>query len=63
MNIIPDLLTIPEAAEALRCSERTIHRLIEHGHLRPVRLKGRRTRFIERRDLEAYAAHREPAGL
>jgi excisionase family DNA binding protein len=38
----PLAYSIAEAAHALRVSERTIHRLIEDGLLRSVKLPGRR---------------------
>jgi excisionase family DNA binding protein len=34
------LLTIPEAAERLRVSERTIYRMIADGELEPSRFRG-----------------------
>lgn len=34
------LLTIPEAAERLRVSERTVYRMIRDRELRPVRIRG-----------------------
>jgi excisionase family DNA binding protein len=53
----PLLLTIDEAAAALRLSSRTVKRLVARGELRPVRI-GARTLFTER-ELRAYIAARE----
>ena len=50
-----DLLTIPEVAEALRVSRRSVDRLIEQGRIRVVRPTPRSPR-VERRELEAYRA-------
>ena len=35
-----DLLTIPETAQCLRVSVRTVFRLIQDGELKPVRIRG-----------------------
>lgn len=41
---LPDLLTIPEAAAALRVSETTVRRLIRSGELRAAKIgRGRGT--------------------
>lgn len=55
------LLTIPETAERLRVSIRTVHKLVTLGHLRPTKI-GRRTFFTDR-EIEAYlsAAYRGAA--
>ena len=55
------LLTLPEAAEALRISVRTVQRLIASGQLRPIHI-GRRT-LITEQECEAYlsAAYRRAA--
>lgn len=55
------LLTLPEMADRLRVSVRTVQREVRLGHLRPVRI-GRRTLFTER-EAEAYlaAAYRRSA--
>lgn len=49
-----NVFTVPEAAERLRVSPRTVRRLIASGELRPVRI-GRRTVLTER-ELEAFLA-------
>lgn len=55
------LLTLDEAADAMRVSVRTVHRLVASGQLRPTRI-GRRTLFRES-EIEAYlsAAYRRAA--
>ena len=60
MNLASDLLTAKEAATALGVSVKTVRRLARDGHLRPVRLRGVRRMYFERRDLAAWAAAREP---
>lgn len=55
--IVPaSMLTIPEAAEYLRISYRTVENLLRAGHLPTVRVgPGERNRvFIRRVDLDAY---------
>ena len=56
-----ELLTLGEAAKALRVSVRTVQRLIASGQIRPTRI-GRRT-LITSKELEAYvsAAYRSAA--
>ena len=51
------LLTVPEVAQHLRVSTRTVERLISSGRLRVVR-PSPRTVFVEERELEAYLASR-----
>lgn len=55
------LLTLPEVADVLRVSVRTVQRLVASGQLRPTHV-GRRTLF-EEREVEAYraAAYRRAA--
>ena len=54
------LFTVDEAAEHLRCSRRTIERLIARGDLSPVHVASRRRLRIE--DLDGYLERgREPA--
>jgi excisionase family DNA binding protein len=48
------LLTLPETAERLRVSLRTIHKLKRTGQLRPIHI-GRRT-LIPEREVDAYVA-------
>jgi excisionase family DNA binding protein len=48
------LLTVPEVAERLRISQRTLRRLVAGGHLRPVRI-GSRTLFTDR-EVAAFVA-------
>jgi excisionase family DNA binding protein len=48
----PPVLTLKEAAEYLRVSERLVQRLIAHGGLRVTRL-GRRV-LVRRADLDEY---------
>lgn len=51
-TITPRLLTKGEAAEALRCSERTIDRLRERGSLPTVKV-GRKKVLIRESDVRA----------
>jgi excisionase family DNA binding protein len=48
----PQLVTVAEAAEALRISDRTVFRWVERGELPVVRL-GRRV-LLREQDLAAY---------
>ncbi len=48
-------LTLKEVAWRLRVSKRTVERLLEHGHLRAVRVSPRR-RIVTPEDLAAYLA-------
>ena len=48
------LLTVPEAAERLRVSRRTLERLIAAREVRPVRI-GRRV-LVPEREVEVYLA-------
>jgi len=48
------LLTLPEAAERLRLSRRTVERLIDAGRIRPVRI-GRRV-LVTEREIAAFVA-------
>lgn len=48
------LLTLTEAADALRVSVRTVQRLIASGELRPTRI-GRRT-LVTEREIELFLA-------
>lgn len=48
------LLTVPETAERLRVSRRTVERLIDAGRIRPVRI-GRRV-LVTERELAVYVA-------
>lgn len=50
-----DLLTLPEVAEQLRVSRRSVERLVRAGRIRVVRPVPGRT-LIEARELEAYRA-------
>jgi excisionase family DNA binding protein len=54
----PEYLTVAEAAERLRCCERTIRRAIDRGALRAGRLRGanaaRGSYRIRRVDLDAW---------
>jgi len=52
MSAAPLLLTLAHAADALSVSERTVRRLLDQGHLTPVRV-GRSLR-VAHRDLERY---------
>ena len=54
MNQTLRLLNIREVADVLRCSAKTVHRLVDRGELTATRV-GRRLR-IDQRDLEAYLA-------
>jgi excisionase family DNA binding protein len=49
-------LSLAEAAERLRVSERTVARLVERGRLRTTTL-GRR-RLVHRDDLDSFLQHR-----
>jgi excisionase family DNA binding protein len=51
------ILTIAEAAEHLRCSRRTVERLIARGDLAPVRVASRRRLRIE--ELDRYLEREE----
>lgn len=57
--MLPSLLTLTEAAEALRCSRSTLERRIRDGLLPVVRDGGRV--LIEEGDLRAYIASRKRA--
>jgi excisionase family DNA binding protein len=48
------LLTVPEAADRLRVSRRTLERLIAAREVRPVRI-GRRV-LVSEREVESYLA-------
>lgn len=53
-----DLITSPQAAALLKCSARTVHRLVDSGQLKPVmRLSaGPNGAFVfKRRDVERLA--------
>jgi excisionase family DNA binding protein len=53
-----DLLTIREVAELLRCSPKTVHRLIERDASMPaIRLPGQLVRFERARLLAWVADH------
>lgn len=53
----PQLLTIPEAAEALRVSQATLYNMMRRGDIVAVKF-GRRT-LIERQEIDrVIAAHR-----
>lgn len=53
----PNLLTLPEAAQALRISRSSLYRLMGRQELGSVRVGGRR--LISRRVLEAFIARLE----
>lgn len=53
------LLTLPQVAERLAVSRRTVQRLIDAGELRPVRF-GHSIRVTER-ELAAFVAARQAA--
>lgn len=50
-----DLLTLPEVADALRVSRRSVERLIAAGRIRVVRPVPGKT-LVEQRELEAFRA-------
>lgn len=56
---LPPLLMIPEAAEFLRVTERTVYRHLASGALPSVQFG--RSRRIRREDLEAFIGTRAPA--
>lgn len=56
----PSLLTVSEAADALRLSRTSLYRLINSGELRPVRIN-RRVLF-DVNDLRELVADRKTAG-
>jgi excisionase family DNA binding protein len=62
----PEYLTVAEAAERLRCCERTIRRAIDRGALRAGRLRGanaaRGSYRIRRADLDAWLFSDEDGG-
>jgi excisionase family DNA binding protein len=53
---MPELKTKQEAADALRCSLRTVDGLIASGKLRVIRLGGGRLVRIEPAELERFIA-------
>lgn len=57
------LLTSPEVAARLRCSVRTVHRLVESGDLTPAqKLPGPNGAFLfDQTAIEAYQDRREAA--
>ena len=54
------LLTLKEAAEILKLSERTIRRYIEEGEIKAIKLRG--AVRIEERDLEEFINRRKEGG-
>lgn len=50
-----ELLTVQEAATALRVTDRTVQRYIQQGHLKGARLPGGRLLRVSRADVEALA--------
>lgn len=48
-----DLLTTTEACQMLRVSRMTLHRLVQAGELRRVRVRARCVRF-QRREVERF---------
>ncbi len=40
MSKVPPLLTVEEVAEVLRCSPKTVHKMINEGRLRAFKLRG-----------------------
>lgn len=54
------LLTVPEAAEELRCSENTVYRLISEGLIQTcdIGLRGRARTRITQRALQDFIAAR-----
>lgn len=49
-----NLLTVPEVAEAMKVSEKTVRRLIKRGDLPAYRLGERGQLRVEERELERY---------
>lgn len=54
IDVLPDLLTVPEVASDLRCSQVTVRRMIARGELRRVKV-GRLDR-IPRSEVERMKA-------
>lgn len=52
--VVPDVLTVPEAADYLRCSRQRIYNLRSSGRL--TRLGDGRSAKVRRRDLDALLA-------
>jgi excisionase family DNA binding protein len=50
-----ECLTVPEIAAALRCSERSVRRLVARGELPALRIGPRITR-VERAQLQTFVA-------
>lgn len=50
-DVLPLRPTIPQAAERLNCSEKTIRRMIADGRLKAYRIGGRATIRIDRDSL------------
>ncbi|NUN47675.1 MAG: helix-turn-helix domain-containing protein [Candidatus Brocadiae bacterium] len=53
----PELLTLPEAAERLKVSLRTLRNIVRQGGLATIRISARRI-VIQADDLAAYVASR-----
>jgi len=53
--MLPEYLTVAQAAEYLQLSEKTIRRLISHGKIRAAKLSNRIWR-IKTLDMEKYIA-------
>jgi excisionase family DNA binding protein len=51
------ILYVHHAAKRLRCTDRTVRRLIKRGQI-PARRKGRRAWTIRSSDLDGYLARR-----
>jgi excisionase family DNA binding protein len=60
VGIVTELLTVPEVADRLRVSRRTVERLISAGNLRTLHV-GRRT-LVTSRELAAFVAASERRG-
>ena len=59
MGQLPELMTVPEVAEALRISDETVHRWCREGRLPFVRVLG--LKRFRRDEIEALVTDREVA--
>jgi excisionase family DNA binding protein len=56
MPIMPDLFTVPEAAEMLGIDETTVRHAIRRGALAAITIDRRNTKAITRAEIERYRA-------
>lgn len=53
----PTLLTVPEAAKAMRCGKTTVYSLFKLGELKSVKVANRR--FVTAAEVERFIAEHE----